>query len=132
MVFYLVCLSLVVLLRRQWVERERLVYPLLALPRGLIEDSDDERLVPQLLRNGLFWCGFAIPVVLIGWNVISYFAPGFPRIELHGTWVRFGEDFPRLRLIVVFPTVGLAYFANSGVLLSVWLFHLLGILQEGL
>ncbi|MFP4055314.1 MAG: DUF6785 family protein [Candidatus Brocadiia bacterium] len=131
LVFYFVCLCLVVVFRRQWVERERLVYPLLAVPRALIEDSDDARLVPKLFRSRLFWVGFGVPMGLIGWNVISYFEPGFPRIPLHGTWVSFGEGFPGINLILVFPTLGLAYFANSEVIFSVWFFYLLGVVQEG-
>jgi len=130
--FYFVCLCIVVMLRRQWVERERLVYPLLAVPHALIEDSDDGRLMPKLLRNRVFWWGFSVPMGIIAWNVISYFEPGFPRIPMHGTWVSFGRGFPGLNLILVFPTLGLAYFANSEVIFSVWFFYLLGVLQEGI
>ncbi|MBM4036425.1 MAG: hypothetical protein FJ291_32215, partial [Planctomycetes bacterium] len=97
---YFVCLCLVVLLRRQWVERERLVYPLLAVPQALIEDSDDARLVPKLLRSRVFWCGFAIPMGIIGWNAISYFERSFPQIDLGGSWVSLGRGFPGIQLIL--------------------------------
>jgi len=130
--FYFVCLCLVVMLRRQWVERERLVYPLLAVPQALIEDCDDARLVPRLLRNRLFWCGFAVPMGIIAWNTISYFRPGFPTIPLQSAWVSFGRGFPSLEILVIFPILGLAYFANSDVIFSVWLFYLLGVIQEGI
>lgn len=128
---YFVCLCMVVALRKQWVERERLVYPLLAVPQALIEGSDDSRLAPRLLRSGGFWWGFSIPMGLVAWNVVSYFEPGFPQIDLHGTWVSLGQGFPGLNLILVFPTLGLAYFANTEVLFSVWFFYLLGVIQEG-
>ncbi|MBM4043277.1 MAG: hypothetical protein FJ290_32720, partial [Planctomycetes bacterium] len=128
---YFVCLCLVVILRKQWVERERLVYPLLAVPQALIEESDDARLVPKLLRSRLFWCGFSLPMGIIAWNVISYFEPGFPQIDLHGAWLSLGPSFPALHLILVFPTLGLAYFANTEVVFSLWFFYLLGVIQEG-
>ena len=129
--FYFVCLCMVVILRRQWVERERLVYPLLAVPQALIEDADDGRLVPKLLRNKLFWWGFAIPMGIIAWNAISYFERGFPVIPLQGTWLSFGRGFPGLNIVVLFTILGLAYFANSEVVFSVWFFYLLGVIQEG-
>ena len=127
--FFFVCLCMVVLLRRQWVERERLVYPLLAVPQALIEA--DDRPVPTLLRRRLFWVGFAVPMVLIAWNAISYWQPGFPGIPLQSLRVSFGQGFPQLDLILLFPIVGLAFFANSEVILSVWVFYLLGVIQEG-
>lgn len=129
--FFFVCLCMVVILRRQWVERERLVYPLLAVPQALIR-NDDGHPLPRLLRNRIFWVGFLVPFAIIAWNTISHFHPGFPSISLHGSHVGFGPGFPQLHLILVFPTVGLAYFANSEVILSVWVFYLLGVIQEGI
>ena len=130
-VFFFVCLCMVVILRRQWVERERLVYPLLAVPQALIEE-DGLHPVPRLLRSRLFWCGFLVPMAIVVWNMISHWRPGFPSIPLQGLRVSVGQGFPQLDLILLFPIVGLAYFANSEVILSVWVFYLLGIVQEGI
>ena len=41
-----------VILRKQWVERERLSYPLMAVPQILVTDAD--RGLPAILRSKLF------------------------------------------------------------------------------
>ena len=57
---YLVMIALMVILRRQWMEHERLLYPLMQ-PSLAIIAQERERLLPPLLRSWLFWIGLSIP-----------------------------------------------------------------------
>ena len=57
---------LLVMLRKQWVVRERLAYPLAEIPMDLVRESSG--VVPAFAKNRLFWCGFAIPMFVICWN----------------------------------------------------------------
>ena len=49
---FFVCFCIMVILRKQWVERERLSYPLMAVPQILVTDAD--RGLPAILRSKLF------------------------------------------------------------------------------
>ena len=65
---YFACFCLVVIFRRQWVEHERLVFPLMEMPRLLIDD--DGR---AIVRSKGFWIGAAIPLGMILFNIIGSF-----------------------------------------------------------
>ena len=113
-----ICLS--VILRKQWSEHERLAYPILH-PAGDLAEA--EARVP-LLKNKFLWFGASLPFLIICWNMISYFSPGFPRIALGRGWMPMGTFFPRIHVSFNFYTVGFAYFANVDVLFSIWFFYL--------
>ena len=53
-------MCLVWIFRRRWIETERLGFPLLEMPLGLLGD--------ELYRSRAFWWGCAIPAVLFGIN----------------------------------------------------------------
>ena len=56
---YLVMVCMMVILRRQWMEHERLVYPLAQLPMEMAAPSGQGALSP-LFKNRLLWLGFGI------------------------------------------------------------------------
>lgn len=114
------CICLAVILRKQWAEHERLAYPILH-PAGDLAEA--EHRVP-LLKNKFFLFGAAIPFLILSWNIISYFSPGFPVISLGPGWMPMGVYFPRIHVRFNFYTVGFAYFANLDVLFSIWVFYL--------
>src|SRR5579871_677859 len=75
--FVMLCIN--VLLRQQWIESERLAFPLAAIPLALTERGDDGGRTradslgsvlstishpSQLLRQPLFWFGVALPLAL--------------------------------------------------------------------
>lgn len=123
-----VCFCLVSILRRQWIDNERIVFPLAQVPLTMIESSDDTSKMPAFMRNKLFWLGFALPMVIVLWNVIGYFLSTFPTIALKNN-VNLLRDAPTMRLNIYFPLIGFAYLINLDVAFSIWFFHLLGIVQ---
>lgn len=123
---YFVCLCLVVLLRRQWVEQERLIFPLTEMPRLLIEEEGG------CIRTPVFWVGLALGLGLVLFNLISYFQPGFPRSDIWaGTSLQFGRDFPEIQLRLIPPIVGFIFLAGTGISFSIWFFYLGAVIQEG-
>ena len=74
---FLACVAIAVILRRQWVEHERLAFPFAEVPLGIVRESRGG----ALLRNRLFWIGFAVPFLCVVWNVVGYFYPGLPPIR---------------------------------------------------
>jgi len=129
----LVCFGLGVILRKQWVERERLSFPLANIPLELAQEPGPGRLFPGFLRRPIFWVGFAIPFFIVSWHCVTYFVPAWPDIRVGIAWssVRFGRDFPELYTRVNFFIIGFAYFTHLEILFSIWLFNLLAILQQG-
>jgi len=120
--------ALVAIMRRQWVENERLVFPLNEVPLKMVEGADDDRLLPTFLRNRVFWAGFAVPFFIICWNTVSYFYPTWTQIRFD-RWMSF-RNFPTVRLLISPLVIGLTYFVNLDVSFSIWFFYLLGMVQE--
>ena len=126
-----ICFSVVVIMRRQWLESERLTYPLAQVPIALSAKEAD-RAGLSILRSRMFWIGAAIPLFVLGWNIITFFVPAMPEIPIGARhYVRLGRYFPRLNCRVNLFMIGLAYFARLDVLFSVWFFYLVCIVQQG-
>jgi hypothetical protein len=119
-----ICLS--VILRKQWVESERLPYPIL---RPLL----DLTIRNETGFSNRFWIGFGIAFCIIAWNMIAYFIPGFPQIPniRWGPWVHFQRYFPGIWTRINMFTISFAYFANIDVLFSLWFFCVLFIIRSG-
>ena len=130
-VILFVCLCIVAILKRQWVNKEKLVFPLSEVPLEMIKGSDNRSLLPTFMRSRTFWIGFAIPLFIVVWNIAGYFTPLFPQIPLKGS-IQVGRSFPAITTEIFFPLIGFAFLANLDVLLSVWFFCLLSVIQVGI
>ncbi|MFP4056625.1 MAG: DUF6785 family protein [Candidatus Brocadiia bacterium] len=121
-----------VVLRKQWVDAERLPFPLAELPMMLMAQRPGRGRWPAVAYKPLFWIGFAIPFFVICWNMVAYFKLDFPRIPFQ-TWayVQFGPSFPPILCKANFFVMGFAYFTPLNILFSVWFFRLLFILEAG-
>lgn len=123
------------ILRRQWVERERLTFPLVEAPQILVAGADDAHsLLPAIARNRLFWVGLAVPFSLISWNVLGFFYPDFPEVPCITStrYVQIARDMPTIFVKINFFVIAFAFFTNLDVLFSIWFFHLFVIVQIGL
>ncbi len=123
-----VCFCTVAILRRQWIDNERIVFPLAQVPLTMVAGSDEPGRMPVFMKSPLFWMGFTLPLVIILWNIIGYFIPTFPSISLENQ-ISLLRDAPAMRLNIYFPLIGFAYLINLDVAFSIWFFHLLGLAQ---
>lgn len=131
--FYGCCLFLMVILRKQWIEHERIEYPLMEMPLAVMEADDREGFFAiPIMNRPLFWAGFSITLFIILWNVISYFNPTFPTIPWGFTSLQFGRDFPSIPIRLYLMIVGFGYFINVDISLSLWVFNLLTNIEDGL
>ena len=128
---FALCASIASIFNRQWAQHERLPYPLISVAMDLADKENTQSSLPDILRNRGFWMGFGLAVGMLGWNIIGYFSTGFPTIPLGGHTFASGRGFPTILTKVNLFVVGFAYFANLDVLLSIWIFRLLFILQIG-
>ena len=132
---FLVGASIIVILRKQWVDHERLSFPLAQVPLMLIDGSEEEdKLLPKVARSPLFWLGFGITMGIMIWNMVGYFG-AWPLIPLGnhavGQLLLF-ESFPPILLKFNYLLAGVAYFTRVEVLLSVWFFYLVRIIEQGI
>ncbi|MCX8083039.1 MAG: hypothetical protein N3D17_06580, partial [bacterium] len=123
-VFYFMSICLMVMLRKQWIEKERLTYPLTELPTSMVNEE-----VP-LYRNKIMWMGFLIPFVLYSLIGLNKFFPSVPTPLFSFSFPIFNRAFS-ITLKIFFEVIGLAYFMSTSVLLSVWFFALIFILETG-
>ena len=130
--FYWVCLCSMVIMRKQWVEHEKLVYPLIQLPLEMIRGADGPgRLVPPFFRKGVMWAGFTIPFVIGVVNGLHSYFEFIPQIILFGEMPMFRESVI-LRFDVNLALIGFAYLINRDVAVGFWLFYLLSFVQRGI
>ncbi len=122
--------ALVAIMRRQWVENERLNFPLNEVPLRMVEDAHDGRLVPAFLRDRVFWAGFAVPFLIACWNTVSYFYPTLNQIRFD-RWMSF-PNFPTVRLLFSPIVIGVTYFVNLDISFSIWFFWALGMVQQAI
>jgi hypothetical protein len=113
--------AITVILRRQWVQNERLIYPLASVGATISEKSP-ENILPDAFRGAHFWSGVGISFGVICWNILTYFWPLVPKIPIAGKWIVFVRNFPRINTRINFLTAGFAYFANLNILFSIWTF----------
>ena len=127
-----VCLCLIVVQRKQWIERERLSFPLAEIPLDMVRQSDDGRFMPHFMRSWAFWLGFGIALFMVCWNIMTYFYPLFPALDLYFGWFNLGRGFPWLRMRAYLPMMAIAFMLQLDVSFSVWFFVLLGNIQIGI
>ena len=112
-------------MRRRWLETERLGFPLLEMPRALIEGG--------LFGQRLFWWGMLVPCVLFGVNGLHHYAPAVPEITTGLNMADFLLDDP-WKAMATFESpfyfdfvpllVGVAFLAPVEVSFSTWAFYL--------
>ncbi len=132
--FAVACLS--VLLRRQWVERERFSFPLVQLPMVVALPPEPGQRVNAFFRNPVVWVGAAIPILVHGLNGLHLYFPGLPQIDLH---YDIAKHIPNLRpwnavgsfQLHIFPaTIGFAYLLAQEIAFSMWFFRAFEVLQR--
>ena len=126
---YFTTLCLLVILRKQWVERERLLFPLATLPLEMSVQEED-RLLPPLLRNYLTWIGLLIPTVINSINGLHSYFNFIPSISLYNV-LPILRNSVILRCPIRFEVIGLSYLLSLDVSFGVWFFAFLAYIQTG-
>jgi hypothetical protein len=118
-------LCLAALVRRQWVDRERLTFPTVFLPLELIRDDQ------AFLSNRLLWLGAALPLVIGVFNNLNLNFPSIPGLNVRSQDLQpYFPDPPWNAIgytpVSFFPfVIGIAYLLSLDVLFSAWFFFLI-------
>jgi len=130
MVLYFVMICSMVILRRQWVERERLIYPLTVLPLEMVAEGDGTRTAP-LYRNPVMWLGFAVPLVFATLQGLHHYYPTVPSPTTHWQISMFRQT-QSMHFRVSFPMVGFFYLVEQQTAFSLWFFNVLFFIIRGI
>jgi hypothetical protein len=120
-------------MRRDWIERQRLAFPLVDVPLAITGDDPLPTLKSSILGNRIFWIGFSIPAVFAVLSFLHMLYPNVPSPTLYD--LRVGRYFAGMalpwrvladvRLSILFPIIGITCLLPLEVSLSLWVFYVL-------
>lgn len=125
-------LCLAAILRRQWVEHERLPFALVQLPLEMVRPET----AGPFFRNKLTWIGFAIPAAIFTTNGLHILYPAVPEFSLSQTvnvylpYFRPWSDMEWTPAYLSFAAVGFSYLLPTDLIFSLWFFFLLTRVQD--
>ncbi len=123
--FFFTMVALMVIVRKRWIEQERLSFPMAQLPLSMIEGEAGDR---PLLRNGVFWFGFGIPALTGLIEILRSFLPFIPSIKLY-TSILFYRNSISVGFYTNFLVLGISYLVSLEILGSILLFTLIAQVQ---
>ena len=122
LIWVMICLN--TLLRKQWIERERLAYPIVQLPLEITHTDG------RLFTSRMMWIGFAISGGIDLINGLHVLVPALPEIPVRQAeigqfftekpWDAFGWT----PVYILSFAVGLSFFMPLEMSFSVWFFYL--------
>jgi hypothetical protein len=117
------------LIRKDWIEGQRLAFPMAALPIDMAGDSAPSA-SSAFFRNPLLWIGLAVPVGQSLLQMAHAFVPAVPYLPLYfnvGRWFAgngFWDSISDTYAYVGFETIGILALMPADISLSLWLFFL--------
>ena len=118
------------LFRRQWVDRQRMLFPLAEIPFQMARYRGDEW-IPGPFRSGWFWLAFLIPLTIHSLNGLHMHYPQIRGIDIYPLYLRgafAGRPWDQLNGIAsyfYFDVIGITYLLPADVSFSLWFFWLL-------
>ncbi|MGQ9729743.1 MAG: DUF6785 family protein [Candidatus Zipacnadales bacterium] len=137
--FFLCFVAISVFMRRQWVEEERLIFPLVQLPiqvlQRSVEGGEGAAWWPLFFRNRWMWIGAAIPLIIHSINGLHFLFPSVPAIPLSHSinqyfTVRPWNQMGLVMVILHFSIVGFSFLLSNELSFSLWFFFILFNLQS--
>lgn len=125
---FLAMISTMALLRKQWVENERLIYPLVQVPLAMADPGRSGDRIPPFFKNPVMWAGFAFPAL---WAILHGLYNYFPWFTLASTVNILNISVPcfhnteQLVFSIRFNILGFFYFLKTEVAFSLWFFNVL-------
>lgn len=124
-------LCLAAILRRQWVDNEKLSFPLAQLPVEFVREGPSS----DFFGNPLMWMGFGIPAFVFTLNGIHRYWPSVPEIPLSyllNDWLREKpwNGIFYTPIFLSFAAVGFFYLLPTQVLFSLWFFFVVTRIED--
>ena len=132
---HLVSVCLMVMVRKQWVEEERLLYPMMHAPMEMV-GRDAGRAgrraeFANVFRKPQMWVGFALPVLVGSLNALHNYYPFLPSASLSFALSAF-RDTIHIPVAFSFSLTGFSYFIGRDLAAGIWVFYLLALIEQGI
>ncbi len=128
-VFAYLCMAS--LLRRQWVDNEKLTFPLVQLPLEMMRGDRDAhgRPAESFLANPVTWLGFALPAVIYCVKGLHQYQPAIPNISTQFNIAQYFTAPPwnsigMLTVYMSFAGIGFLFLLPTDLLFSLWFFYM--------
>jgi len=125
-------LCFAVIVRRQWIENERLIFPLATVYLALVEAPKPGSAFNGLLSRRSFWCASLAVFVLHSTNALHLYLPRYvPEIPLgfdltamlsEPPW--FHADYALKIQTIYFSVIGISLLIRTRVTFSLWFFYI--------
>ena len=132
---FLVMIASMVIMRRQWVENERLIFPLLQVPLAMVGEDGDKGRLGRFYKDPVMWAGFAVPALYGTLHGLYNYFPGIVAVAtrvdpIHFTLPVF-DGVHDLYFLLRFNILGFFYFLKTDIAFSIWFFNLLSFVARG-
>ena len=120
LVFGMLCINIII--RKQWIEHEKLSYPIIQLPLQLTETPQN-----RFFQNKLMWLGFGIAGALALWNGVNFLYPILPELRTRVRSFQIFTESPwnamgRIPFSLYPFAIGLGFFIPLDLSFSCWFF----------
>ncbi|MBT7307906.1 MAG: hypothetical protein HN842_06790 [Gammaproteobacteria bacterium] len=119
---YVVMISSMVILRKQWAERERLIFPIVQVPLEMVQDDPGGGVLRPFFKKSIMWVGFLIPVIVSSLNALHAYYNFIPSVQLISSVPVFRNTIG-LIFRLSFPMIGFSYLINLDIAFSLWFFN---------
>ncbi len=134
---YAVLFGLSGLLRKRWVDEEKLVFPLMELPTEMAQyQPSDAHPFGGFFRSRIMWAMCALPLLIHTLNGLHFHFPLIPAINVHHIRLdshiafRPWNAMSPLWLRVLFSIIALAYLLPQELSFSLWVFYFFFLAQQ--
>lgn len=127
------CISTI--MRKTWVEHERLAFPLAQLVVDLIrEDSQTVRRAPPFVYNRVFQVGFGTMFFIMAWNIWSFwgYIPPIPIGTQYSISLPLMDGAVPVKIGINIYALCFAFLSPLEIIFSLWFFALFGTLEGGI
>lgn len=123
-------LCLLVLVRKRWLQEERLSFPIVEFAMEMTEPAGGQAGRRPFFLNPIMWVGFGLTFLFNLVNILHALNPAWPGIEW---WIAAGPRGLPLPWSVVFPVpvifapllIGFGFLVSTEISFSIWFFFLL-------
>jgi hypothetical protein len=120
-----------VILRRQWVEHEHLIYPITKVPLAMVEAPSAGSRVAPFFKKPLMWVGLLLAFGRESLNALNHYFPFVPVVPRYLGNISLLRGSFSIGFSLNLMILGFVYFLKPDVMLGMWVFHLLRRLEEG-
>lgn len=123
---------MMVLVRKQWIEHERLTFPLVQVPISMIGDADEDggRLLGDFFRSPAAWIGILLPVLQYSLRALHNYYPSVPEGIPIWKYYYFWDGKFQLRWSISHAVVGFGYLLSTKLGFSMWALGLVTTLER--